>query len=387
MLGGLFNLIFRLGTDNTDFNRGLGEATARANTAARGMTAGFTRAFASLFAAGALTKQIIDLGGEVKDLSDRLGVSVEEVQEFSLAARLGGQDAGTFARAIERIRLAMVEGASGKNPLAQFGITLQELQSGDAVGILRKLSEALKDTAMSADQFKSLVDVMGARGAGGVINMLKELQNAKGSFLTKEEVDLLDRGGDALTKFWTNLKLMGAKFIFLDEKAKVQLGLRKQAPAAGALPAVEGIEAQMALEKKTTEDLAKLRQETDELNEKNRRAQLTDEERLNELLMERTELIRRLQFALDEKGAAEIQFQLAQNAAGLLVAQKALAPGAFSLPSSRGLPRNTDALLSVGNFLGSAPDSELSRRMEQQTRELKAIRAAIEKQGIKLIFD
>lgn len=214
----ILKLMAMLGLNKTGFDAGMTDATKKVNRFGSDMKSQLAGAFTAT-AVIAFTKSIIDLGGEIKDSMDRLGVGAKDVQEFGLAAKLGGQSADTFAKAVEKIRLAMAAGgATGKNPLAEFGITLQDLQSGDAVGILRKLAVELENFSGSASQTKALADTFGARGMGGIVNMLRELKAAgKGNlFISNEEVELLDRAGDSLTRLWHNFKVIGAKLLFPD---------------------------------------------------------------------------------------------------------------------------------------------------------------------------
>lgn len=372
-----------LGLNKTGFDAGMTAANKQVERFGAGLRSHLAGAFSAAAIVG-FTKSIVTAGSEIKDLSDRLSVLPKDVQEFGLAAKLGGQSADTFARALERIRLAM---ADGKNPLEAFGITMKEMQAGDAVSILRKLAVELENFAGSAEQTKALADAFGARGMGAVVNMLRELRSAQGGlFFTDKDVEALDKAGDAATKFWNSMKIgalrafewIGNKehdlidFLF-DVDLKNRFGKKGGGGGRGGpTPVAENMEAQA----KAVEELSKLKKATDELNEKNRVAQLTDEERLNELMAERIELVRRLQFALTDKDAAEIQFLIAQNDASVLGLLGKAKPGATN-GSGSGI--NDNPLGSIGAFTGGTTQNSNGA---QALQSLKRIESALIQKGI-----
>jgi hypothetical protein len=314
-----------LGLNKTGFDAGMAAAGKQVQQ--------FGQFVAGAFSIGAVfsfAKSLVDLGSEVKDASDRLGVGAKDIQEFQLAAKLGGQDIGVFARALEKIRVAMVKGVGGEgNPLAQFGITMEDLRSGDAVGILRKLADGLDEFSGSADQTKALMDVFGAKGTGGVINMLRELKNTGGiQIISDKQADMLDEFSDKLTTLWHNVKVIFANAA-MGGVYNLRTGQWENLPEGGSRPAsprTEGIEAQVLAQQMAQQELAKTKNETDKIEEKNRVAQLTDAERLNELLAQRADLYRQLQFALDEQTEANIKNKIAQTDSDLIQVQGKIRP-------------------------------------------------------------
>ncbi len=352
-----------LGLKKTGFDAGITAANKQVERFGKFVAGAF-----SITAVLGFAKSIIDLGGSIKDATDRLGVGVRDVQEFGLAAKLGGQDASVFARAIEKVRIAMAE---GKNPLAAFGITMREMQSGDAVGILRKLADALDDFGGNADQTKALADTFGAKGMGAIVNMLRELPAAKDNLtFTKEEVNLLDAAGDAWTKILNNIKV-GAARAFLNTDPRFFARDKSKEKEEPPKPiAVENLEAQA----KAQEDLAKLREKTDDLNEKNRIAQLTDEERLNELLLQRAELYRQLQFALNEQTEATIRNKIAQSDADIISVE-----AKFRKPKQQS-HIETSQLGQIGAFSGGGINQNGPQL--QGLQSLRRIESALIQKGI-----
>jgi hypothetical protein len=352
----ILKLLAQLGLDKTGFDAGVDAADKKVKRFGSDLKSTLAGAFGAA-AVTAFVKSIIETGGHIKDLSDRLGVGTDEVQEFGLAAQLGGQDAEIFARAIEKIRVAMVKGADkGENPLSVFGITMQQLKSGDAVGILRQLAVQLENFAGSAEQTKALMDVFGAKGAGAVVNMLRELKNAKDELkFTREEIEKLDRAGDSLIKLWGRLKVLGAS-LFIHPDAPLQKG--GMALASAGLPdGLDGVEAAKTAEIAAKAHMATqgrildIEKEIKKTTEENRVENLNAQERLLDLAMQREAIFSRI--AKTDEQRAQKQLDLANNEKAII--------GLNKKEKIFGATIGESSLGSIGAFTGPATNNSKSQ--------------------------
>lgn len=391
---GVLNLAGRLSLDASPFHsalKGVSGSVGGLATSLKGMLGSVL----SVSAISGMARSIIAAGSEIKDLSDRLAVSAKDVQEFGLAAKLSGQDAETFAKSLERIRIAA---AKGETALSIFGVTTEQMRAG--VPALRQLAEGLKQFTGSAEQTKALADVFGVRGFGKTVNMLLELKAAGGvQFFTDRDIDNLDRAGDSITKFWTKMKVGGLRaFEWIgnreadlidmlfgtdirgfgkpdkrNRKKKFQMGGLEE----GAFAEEEKARARLSM----MERVEKLNEKAEKFRKQAHLATITDEEELKELQEERARLKQEnFEDWIDEEAIAKKSLALAENEAAIAEVSERIR-NKKNLESVKGLPPLTDSLRAVGNFLGGDPNSGVVKQLSEQTKQLEKIERNTARQG------
>lgn len=218
----LFSLIFRLGTDNSDFNAGINNATARAKSAAAKMGQNFQAsiggglkgAFAGALSVGAVvgaSRHAIEVASNLQDMSDATGVSVERLQELDYALSLTGGSLDDAKKAFKELAKARAEAL--KNPAGdkakafeQFGIDLETLKNvSDPSELLVRLSDAVKGANLDLNSTPVLLELIGAR-AGSILPAMsmgfaEAGQQARdlGLIVSNEVNAALDDMGDRMT--------------------------------------------------------------------------------------------------------------------------------------------------------------------------------------------
>lgn len=213
---GLFNLIFRIGTDNTDFDKGINAARSSAERAASGMSAAFKRHLAAAFSIGAISaasKKVIDYGSHNNDLAEASGIAREQIQELDYAMKQNGatvEDAVKAARELSKARAEALKEPEGDKARAfqQFGIGPDELKNLDNGGaLLNRLSQAFKGVAVDANSLPFILELIGAKNQVVIPAMIAGLRQAGdearrlGLLLDDATVKSLDAAGDAATRF------------------------------------------------------------------------------------------------------------------------------------------------------------------------------------------
>jgi len=221
-----------LGLDKTGFDAGMAAAGKQVNRFGDDLK----RTLAGAFAAGAfiaLGKSAIEAADGIDELSERLGITNRQAQEFSLAAKLGGSDSEFFATKFEKLRKTLRDGiAKGENPLAAFGLNA----TSDPVQAIESLANVISETGLNAEQATAMVDLFG-KGAGRMVNILGDLQNArKGSlFFSDDEIQTLKDTADWFTKVGNNAKVAFAEITkgFVNAVNWLGVGLEKNVPKFG----------------------------------------------------------------------------------------------------------------------------------------------------------
>ena len=156
--------------------RGIEKAGKDANSALGGMgkilgsvTGGVLALGAGLSAAGvvAFAKGAIDAADNMRDLSQKTGVSVENLSRFQQAAQMAGTDVEAVGKGLVKLGRNMVEAATtGKGPAAE-ALNYLGISAVDAAGKLKSTDQVMLEVA---DKFQQMPD--GARKAQLAIDLL-----------------------------------------------------------------------------------------------------------------------------------------------------------------------------------------------------------------------
>ena len=138
------SIVARIIGDAKSFNKTVNRA--------QGKLGGFAKAVGGLFAAagvaglGNLVKNLVDFGSKLTDVSDKLGVSTDFIQEWNFAAKENGIASNASEMALQRFVRRLGEAQQGTGELLpslkQYGIALF-----DSSGRARSAEMVLKDYA------------------------------------------------------------------------------------------------------------------------------------------------------------------------------------------------------------------------------------------------
>jgi hypothetical protein len=185
----------------------------------RGYMSGVGGAIAGAFSATAITafaRSIVNYAGQVKDASAATGISVERFQALSIAARENGVGMDQLSGALGRLRNvqgSIADDQGMQNAFRKLGMTVAEVESADADGLLQRIARGIRDTGDASIAF----DLFG-RSAAGLLTTLNELADGwdplvakmRSGIISESEIERLDELGDILDTTQTKLKAWGA---------------------------------------------------------------------------------------------------------------------------------------------------------------------------------
>ncbi|MGO8269280.1 hypothetical protein ACC862_24265 [Rhizobium ruizarguesonis] len=205
--------------------KGLGDGIAHTSGRLAGLFgllgAGGAGAIATAYS---LAKSAGDVGAEIHDMSAKLGLGVEQLQEYRFAAKMSGVEVATFDKGVEKLGINAVEATKGNKQLAAAFKSLGVRVKG-ANGQMRPVEDILDDTMLALSRIKDplkrnqlafkvfgksgveLTKIL-ADGAGG-LKELREEARRTGNVFSKEASDAADELGDntdALLERFTGLK-------------------------------------------------------------------------------------------------------------------------------------------------------------------------------------
>lgn len=166
---------------------------------------------------------LADAGDQIIDTSARLGLATGEYQQWALAAKLSGVEAGTFAAGVKKLQANISEaGAGGAKTggiFQELGVDLRNADGTfrETTDIMGAVGEAIAELPNQADRTRKAMDAFGkagadlnpmfAGGADGLRDLLGEFDRLGGGYSEAalerigELGDNTDRAEFALTSF------------------------------------------------------------------------------------------------------------------------------------------------------------------------------------------
>lgn len=205
----IFQFIARLGLDVVDFVAGTKKATAAANKMKSDMTsrgaeissafAGVGSAVASAFSIAAITgymREITATVGEIKDMSELLGLSVEETQKLQSAASLAGQSFSTIVKAFQSVEQARAKAMAGdKSASLMFQILGIDPSKGNAQDII---TAALAASTKGVQQNAAAFDLLGTNVQRVKLTFDELAKNTPIRLFAEEDIEAIDKSVKAL---------------------------------------------------------------------------------------------------------------------------------------------------------------------------------------------
>lgn len=213
------SLMAVLGANIGPFAAALNQARNQARAAGRDISEGFVgglgqqlASFASLAALQQVIVKTVEYGSKVQDLSLRLGMSTDEIQEWDYALKQNGSNIDAATKFFEKLGVARLKALAGSDAeIAHFqklGISMADLQSM-RVG---QLAARVGATFEAGGDSQELLEALKAVGGKSATEMIATFRvgfaglaaeaRAVGAIISPETTAALDDAGDT----WDRLK-------------------------------------------------------------------------------------------------------------------------------------------------------------------------------------
>jgi hypothetical protein len=391
------------------WNRVLKDESAKS---AKAVESNYAAAFVGIAGAAALAgagiKQSLDFAGHMQDMTDRTGISSEFLQQVGLEAKLAGSSVESVVGLMEKLAKNSQEALGGNEDMQatfeRMGVSMEDMEKGSLEDLFKQVREHMRDTKLDAESIADLLKV-GGKGAGELIPMLRGGDAGSQGISTDDSIARLDALGDKFTELWGIVKKgirdITDKTIFpvmdfltfgrmsrdLAKSKEQKTGEEVMKTSARAeadekkKQAAEDKKAQKEKEQHA-EKIAKLQEQVNKsVRDYNFSRLKTDDDRIDFLEKEQEKLqaitndfskpeedrlkaqeeMNKKQQEIDK--FKDNQFNKALDDLGLGEADKLFKP-----------KKDNDALTSVGNFLGTDPNSEVNRELRESKDLLREIR-------------
>jgi len=241
------SIMARFGMDATGFKAGIKQVESASKGLSRDLNGNLKGAIAGAFGTAAIVaagKATMDYAGQIADLSQRLGVSTDALQEMDFAARLTGTNLETFTGFLEKLSVSREEALQGNDELrdsfARLGVSLEDLRTKRLEDLTRQIGRAVQSG--DVQQLMPALKGVGGRGAGALVPTFKAgldeaAQQAReaGAIISAEDIAALDEAGDTFSALFQIIRAqLAPAMIWLGEAAiDAVYGIRAAAAALG----------------------------------------------------------------------------------------------------------------------------------------------------------
>jgi hypothetical protein len=186
------NLKAVLSLNGSGFQLGMKRAESQAKAFSKEIKGEFAKAFGTA-AIIAYTTNLINFADTLTDVSDRLGVSTKDLQEWAHAAKRSGSSIEAVTAFLEQLNIARKKALDGDSgamaSFNQLGISEDQLRSMTTDQLGRAIGGSVKDGNIQ-EMIEALRDV-GGRGAGSLVATLKALEDIgpQAKIITDEDIE------------------------------------------------------------------------------------------------------------------------------------------------------------------------------------------------------
>lgn len=230
----LFNLFATLTLDNSDYEKKLdqsqksaGSFSSKIGTAFKTgvrAVAGFVTGVAAASAAiGALVVKFVDAGSEIDDNAQKLGISTESYQYWSLVLQRAGSDASNLSMVIRNLTTFTNELSTGQGDalltLQKLGIGYEDFMAMNTEEQLYAIVEALQGMEDQTDKVTIAQDIFGNRVYQELLPLLNMEQGSLedlrdefeglGFILSDNTIKNIAAVGDKMDNFTNTIKTAG----------------------------------------------------------------------------------------------------------------------------------------------------------------------------------
>ena len=187
--------------------------------------AGLAVGFGAIKAAGELVSKVfdgfsdaLDLGGKLKDLSDRTGETSGNLMLLQRAFDNAGSSADAVGPALNKLQKFMVDAANGSekntNALANLGLTMTDLKGKAPIEQMQILADRIKAIPDPAERSAAAMSIFGKSGGA----LLPVLMNLTGELKTAENQlgsmpGVMTRMNEVFDNIGDNITVIKGKFM------------------------------------------------------------------------------------------------------------------------------------------------------------------------------
>jgi predicted transcriptional regulator len=199
-----------------DVPPGIAKIAAEAKTSTdalermKGIAGGLLSAFGVAFSVGAVVnfgKELLTAADDLVRVSDRTGLTIEQVQKLQYVAGQSGNNIDELSAAIGKMQVNLAN-PKGQEALRELGINFAAFKASNPYDQFRLVADAFAKIPGPAEQARLSVDLFGKTGESILPTLKAKFSELANEVVTgsDKEVRAMDAAGDALGRLATNAK-------------------------------------------------------------------------------------------------------------------------------------------------------------------------------------
>jgi len=217
---GILSMLVKLGVDATKFEMDLKRVQSLGEKFGTSFKNAVTSRLGQAFAASAVvgfTRHLMNAADEIKDLSEQLNLTSDEVQRLQILAGESGvsfEKFGSVLAKFEQIRLKATSGdKEAIGTLNNLGVSIDDLSNSQIsnLDLSIKAAQAYKESGRSAQTTAAMVDIYGLKlkTAGAALADYKTTEGRE--LISEQTLDTLSRGNNLFDEQIRRLKALASK--------------------------------------------------------------------------------------------------------------------------------------------------------------------------------
>lgn len=216
---GIFSMFVRLGLDSAAFESGIKRSQSAIVGLGRSALSSVKGQLAAAFSAGAVTAfahSVVEAADRIGDLSDQMGLSVEDVQKLDIAAKRSGLNIEKMGQSFLRVgeyRKKAGEGdAEAVEQLGRMGVTMADIQNRSLSNkdIAEKIFNWYLKTNRTAKDQADIAEVVGLK-AEKLVAAFKELHDlGPVKLMSEDDIAAISKFKDASDDLKRNMQVAAA---------------------------------------------------------------------------------------------------------------------------------------------------------------------------------
>ena len=245
---GILSMLVKLGIDSTQFEMGIKRAQGlgeKFGTSFKGAVASKLGAALSVAAIAAFTKNVIESADKIKDLSEQLNLTTDEIQRLEILAGETGVTFDKFGSVLGKFEQVRLKATSGDQDalktLQALGFTTEQLYDIQLTTIdgAVKAAEAHLKSGKSAETTAAMIEIYGLKLKTAASALADYNTTAQRTLISSSDIDVLAKANTLLDEQFRIIKAIASPVIAAGITATAEALKRGTKPTEGFIEKLE----------------------------------------------------------------------------------------------------------------------------------------------------
>lgn len=219
---GILSMLFKIGVDATKFEMDLKRVQSLGEKFGNSFKSAVTSKLGQALGVGAVVafaKSVMDAADQVKDLSEQLNITTNDVQRLQILSSETGIKFDQFASILEKTAKARIEATSGDESqirrMKALGASMSDLTDDqiENIDLTLRLVKAHKESGQSAETTTAITELYGLKLRAAAVALADYESTANRDLISPNTIASLSKSNDLLDEQYRRLKAIGSPYI------------------------------------------------------------------------------------------------------------------------------------------------------------------------------